>query len=131
MVSTYSTWDFYSNVFLGVLPKEQYTRLSAGAAKEIDRRTFGAAESAPESMIEALQYCECELVDTLFAFERSFSLIPDGLIAINNDGFSASTAPATNKGNGRTEAQSEKARLICQRWLLRPVNLLYAGVGGC
>lgn len=131
MASTYSTWEYYCEEYCGALGEDGYSKLAHKAFGEINRRTFGQAKAAPASMAEALRDCECELVDVLASFEDSYALLPKGINSINNDGFSASASGGNSKTDSRESVEDAEIRLICQRYLLYPVNLMYAGVGRC
>ncbi len=126
MPATYSTWEYYSGVWRGTQGETEYARLALWAAGEINSRTFCRSLSAPASMAGALRDCECELVDAMAAHKAADSLLPTGISSINNDGLSVSAGPADRKA-----AQSAEVQDICRKHLLRPVNLLYAGVKRC
>lgn len=128
MASTYSTWDYYRDEYRGALDEGDYTREAIKAAGEIDRRTFGRAKSAPATMAAAIQNCECELVDALYSFEQSYEALPKGLSSLNNDGLSAVSSYGSSMRNSRETAQSAEIRDICQKYLLDPINLMFAGV---
>lgn len=131
MPHTYSTWEYYHNVYLGTLSESEYTRRAAQAAGEINRRTFSRATTAPESMSGALCDCECELADCLADFAQSYALLPEGIQSINNDGLALSAGSGGGASDSRSAAQTARVRHICQAYLLYPVNLLYPGVVGC
>lgn len=128
MASTYSTWEYYSAEYGGKLNEHTYGRLASVAAGEIDRRTFGNAKTAPASMTGKLCACECELVDAFYSFEESEKILPKGLNSMSNDGLSASTSYGSSKTDSREAAKETEIRVVCQRHLLWPKNLMYAGV---
>lgn len=121
MASTYSTWEYYHGAFCGTLSEEAYTRLAVKAAGEINRRTLGRAKTDPAGMAGALRDCECELAEALASFEVAYALLPKGINSIGNDGLSVSAG-------GREVAQNAEIRAICQKYLMEPENLMYAGI---
>ena len=131
MASTYSTWDYYHSEYHGTLAEGDYTRMAIQAYGEINRRTFGRAKSAPADMADALRDCECELVDALASFAQSYALLPKGINSINNDGLSVSTSYGSSNTDSREAGEQAEIRDICQKYLLFPVNLMYAGVARC
>lgn len=128
MPDRYSTWDYYHSTYGGTLTETEYTKKSFQAAGEINRQTCYKSLKAPDLMDSALCDCECELVDCLADFEKSYWLLPDGIHSINNDGFSVSAGSGNETGDLRSVSQSAKIRRICQKHLLYPVNLMYPGV---
>lgn len=131
MASTYSTWEYYHVAYHGTLSETEYARMAIQAAGEINRRTFGRAKTAPADMADALRDCECELVDALASFAKSYALLPKGINSINNDGLSVSTSYGSSKTDSREAGERAEIRGICQKYLLFPVNLMYAGVSRC
>ena len=131
MASTYSTWEYYRDTYHGTLGEGDYSRMAIRAAGEINQRTFGRAQTAPGEMAGALCDCECELVDALTSFDQSYALIPQGISSIANDGLSATTSVGTSRTDSREDILNSQVRQICRKYLLRPVNLLYAGMRRC
>lgn len=128
MASTYSTWEYYHGEYHGNLSEGVYTRQAIKAAAEINQRTFGRAKAAPAYMADALRDCECELVDALASFEASYALLPMGIASINNDGLSVSANSGNANIGGREATQRAEVRAICQKYLMAPENLMYAGI---
>ncbi len=131
MASTYSSWEYYRDIYFGARDEAAYRRLAIGAAGEINLRTFGRAATAPAAMAGALRDCECELVDILFSMEQSYALLPQGIASVNNDGFSAATGTGAGRADSRAVLHSAEIRAVCHKHLLAPVNLLYTGVRPC
>lgn len=127
-MSTYSTWEYYSTTHHGTAAENEYLRLAHKAAGEINNRTFERAAFAREFMKIPLCNCECELVDALHTFEKTAVLVPEGIASISNDGLSVTVDTNNALQNSRLAAMEHKAQSICRKHLLRPVNLLYAGV---
>lgn len=122
-MTPYSTWDFYRDCHRGSLGEDDYRRLAVDACREIDRRTFGRAGQAPKEMAVPLKLCECALIDAAYAYEACDGLLPKGIGSVGNDGYTmtrSSADIAREKANAFQE--------ICEKWLRRPVNLLYRGV---
>lgn len=126
MASTYSTWDYYHNRYRGKLRDADYTPAAIQAAAEIDDQTLGRAATAPAAMAEALQNCECVLVDAIHSLGESQAALPIGIQSINNDGIQVTAASAGNLS--RQQLEQEALRNICRKYLTRPVNLMYRGV---
>ena len=116
----YSTYSLYVSQG-GTLDEQAYTGLAEKAAREIDLRTFGRAQSYKDTLSDVLGKCECELVDALSA-EKT---IPVGVSSESNDGYSVSYAQ-----NAVVE-QKKQIVGICMRWVSVHVNLLCAGVLPC
>lgn len=116
----YSTYSLYVSQG-GTLDEQAYTGLADKAAREIDLRTFGRAQSYKDTLSDALGKCECELVDALSA-EKT---IPVGVSSESNDGYSISYA------QNAVAEQKKQIEGILMRWLSEPVNLLFAGVLPC
>lgn len=116
----YSTYSEYIAQG-GTLDEQAYSVQSERAAREIDLHTFGRAAKYREEMTKPLSLCECELVGAL----SSAASVPVGVSSESNDGYSISYSQ-----NARTE-QNRNIEAILMRYLLEPVNLLYAGVLPC
>lgn len=116
----YSTYSEYSAQG-GSLSEQAYAVQAERAAREIDLRTFGRAEKYRAELKDSLSLCECELVDAL----SSAQSVPVGVSSESNDGYSISYSQSA-----RTE-QNRSIESILMRYLLEPVNLLYAGVLPC
>lgn len=115
--STYSTYLAQG----GQLSEQAYLVQAERAAREIDLHTFGRAEKHRDSLADTLAMCECALVDAL----ASAQAVPVGIASESNDGYSISYSQ-----NAKTE-QNRNIESILMRYLLEPVNLLYAGVLPC
>ncbi|MDL2214476.1 hypothetical protein LJB76_02820 [Clostridia bacterium OttesenSCG-928-O13] len=74
MASTFSTWGYYHNTYSGKLSEADYKRMAIQAAAEIDRRTLGRARDVV-GMEDALQNCECELVDAMQGFDEAHEIV--------------------------------------------------------
>lgn len=116
----YSTYSLYVSQG-GTLDEQAYTGLAEKAAREIDLHTFGRAQAYKDALADALGKCECELIGTL----SSEASVPVGVSSESNDGYSISYSQ-----NAKTE-QKRNITSILMRYLLEPVNLLYAGVLPC
>lgn len=129
MASTFSTWEYYRDTYNGKLSEADYKRMAIQAAAEIDRRTLGRARDVV-GMEDALQNCECELVDAMQGFDEAHEILPIGIQSVNNDGYSVSAGGSNASGGATNRLQSEDVVLrdICLKYLSRPVNLLYLGV---
>lgn len=122
MAATYSTWEYYSGAAHdGKADQTAYVRLAKMAAAEINLRCQGRAEQAPASMTDALQECECALVDILLESEVRQALLPRGIASVSNDGYSVSAM-------GDMPTDDAAIAAVCRRHLMWPTNLLYAGV---
>lgn len=115
MAASYSSYEYYRDSFGGALGQAEYEIFARRARDEIDYRCFGRAAGAPGCMAEPLARCECELADTLHAF----ALLPVGVAAVNNDGYSQSFGGAE---------EEKVVHRICKKHLCMPENLM-AGTG--
>lgn len=116
----YSTYAEYA-AHGGTANEQTYLKNAEKAAREIDLHTFGRAQRYRAEMLSALSQCECALVDAFLAAEA----VPVGISSESNDGYSISYSQ-----NAKTE-QNRNIESILLRYLLEPVNLLYAGVLPC
>lgn len=131
MASTYSTWEYYSGPeYHGSLDYTQYVNFSAKAKYIIDQRTLNRAQTAPDTMLERLRDCECEIVDAMHGFSEAKAILPVGIASINNDGYSVSAGGSNTAGGMSNRLQVEESilREICIRYLTQPENLMYRGV---
>lgn len=107
----YSSYDQYC-LTGGKLSAGDYTVLAKEAAYMIDHATMGQAQSAPDSMSEALADCECALIRAL----EGGSFQTGTVQSFTNDGYSET----------RMSGTESKAALrgLMARYLTQPVNLL-------
>lgn len=121
MATTHSTWEYYKNEYRGPLPEENYRHWASAANAHIRLCTGGKNEGAGQAMQENLQRCECELADAFYGF----SLVPRGVVSVNNDGYAATFG--SRFAGGSTESEAVVLEKICRRYLALPENLLYRG----
>jgi len=122
-MSTYSDYTFYSEEYHGHLDEAAFDASVRTAHAEIVSQTSGRADHAPEHMKEAVQLCECELVDVIDAYKKSAALLPKGVGSVSNDGYTVSV------GAGAASSEETKdRRIVCSRYLQWPVNLMYRGI---
>ncbi len=116
----YSTYEEYLTQG-GTLPEQDYVKQAEKAAREIDLQTFGRAQKHRTELHGALSQCECALVDAFCAADA----VPAGIASESNDGYSIAYTQTKDKDRKRTTEE------ILARYLLEPVNLLFAGVMPC
>ncbi len=116
----YSTYEEYLSQG-GTLPEQDYVKQAEKAAREIDLQTFGRAQKHRAALHDALSQCECALVDAF----QSAAVVPVGISSEGNDGYSISYSQNANRDFKRITDE------ILTRYLLEPVNLLFAGVMPC
>lgn len=119
-MSTFADYTFYTE-HGGKLSEADYNASVDDAYAEILSQTNGAALAAPDGMKEAVQLCECALVDVLASYREGAALLPKGIGSVSNDSYSVST------GNGElttVQTQSVEVASICARFLQWPVNLM-------
>lgn len=104
--------------FQRVLPDAQYT---------VSMFTLGRSEEPPESMKERVKACLCAMVDLRHNYRESEELLPHGIGSVNNDGLSVSRS-ARNGSTAEADEQQDYDAL-CRKYLTRPVNLMYRGIG--
>lgn len=120
MSTTFSDYQFYTE-HGGRLTEAAYKAVVDDAHAEIISQTNGAANTAPDSMQDALKLCECKLADTIAAYREGAALLPKGVGSISNDGYSVSM------GSGSVspyKAEMQERAAICARYLQVPVNLM-------
>ena len=61
----YADYRFYKDTYHGAGSETEYTRLAVRAAAYVDRITFGRAQTAKESDLDAVKMAECAIVDEL------------------------------------------------------------------
>jgi len=118
---TFTDFAFYRNVYKGALCEADYNGAVFEAHAEIVFQTSGRA--IPESMQDAVEVCECSLVDVIAGHKKSSAMIPDGITSVSNDGLKVTKSDAN-----LTKVRSEERRDICVRFLQTPVNLMYRGI---
>lgn len=116
----YSTYEEYRTQG-GALSEQDYVKQVGKAAREIDLQTFGRAQKYRQELHDTLSQCECALVDAFHAAEA----VPVGISSESNDGYSISYSQSASRDLKRTTDE------ILTRYLLEPVNLLFAGVLPC
>lgn len=116
MITAYSDYDFYTDTYKGELSETDYSRNVIRAHSELTNRTLGRTA---DDMEEALKYCECEIVDTIYNIKDAESSAL-GISSINNDGYTINYESSTDM----SKAVSQKITEICVRWLTNPINLI-------
>jgi uncharacterized protein YfeS len=123
----YANYEFYKENWSGKIPQDEYTFLATQASKQIDYLTFNRI--TVETVNENIMLCQCELA--VFLYQREISL---GLNANQEPPVKAETVDSyrveyvvsttTAKITGEVD---NTVTAICQKWLTRPTNLMYAG----
>ena len=105
----YADYTFYTTVYMGTAPEDEYDRLHPRAAAEIDRMTMGRAAGAPGTMQEAVKMAECAVLDELVSQAQGGS---GDVVSESNDGISVSYASGA-------VAKSSRQRIIAaaDTWL--------------
>lgn len=116
----YSTYEEYLTQG-GELNEQAYLKQSEKAAREINLRTFGRAQKYRQELHDTLSQCECALVDAFHTAEA----VPVGISSESNDGYSIAYSQSASKDFRQITDE------ILTRYLLEPVNLLFAGVLPC
>lgn len=112
----YADYEFYANVYRGVLTDDEFSRLSVRAVAEIDRLTFGRAATADGFNLSAVKLAQCAVVDELAYMEQGGEITSE-----SNDGISRSYAAGV--------ARSKSQRIAdVARVYLSSTNLCYVGV---
>lgn len=112
----YADFSFYAGEYFGLLKEEEFARLSVRAKAEIDRLTFGRAETATEGALHAVKLAQCAVVDELAHMEQGGEITSE-----SNDGVSRSYAAGV--------ARSKSQRIAdAARVYLNMTSLCYAGV---
>ena len=119
MSTTFSDYAFYT-AHGGKLSEAAYTAVVDEAHAEIISQTTGAANTAPETMLDAVKLCECRLVDVITAYQQGAALLPKGVGSISNDGYYVSMGAEGNP----IRAEAQERRAICTRYLQWPENLM-------
>ncbi len=122
MSGTYSSFEAYSGAHQGVLDLKTYEKYARMAKNEIDRKTFGRAASAADTMAGALEACECELADILFTYAQ----VPGGVRSVRNDGYTIEYGSRLKVDNLETVAGATDR--VCRKYLCHPENLMYGGI---
>ena len=128
----YLTYEYYHNIFGGLLTEQQYAVFGARASAVIDRLTLGRAEPAlteHPDLIGPLEAACFQIADTLYSRHMAFQRAVRGIgAAAATDGYSEQYLDA--------QAARRAAEVGC-RDLLRDAlgadvyGLLYQGVGCC
>ena len=113
----YADYRFYKDTYHGAGSETEYTRLAVRAAAYVDRITFGRAQTAKESDLDAVKMAECAIVDELVSQEQG------GIITSEtNDGISRSYA------TGSVVKSSTQRIYAAAEVFLNNTNLCFAGV---
>ncbi len=111
-------YAFYTGVFHGKLPQEEFDRLGPYASAYLSELTGGSSDAAqPEALTERLQLAYCAVIDAWRLNEQGGGVISEG-----NDGISVTYMNSLN-------ARSEGRRLYEAAVLfLGGTGLLFRGV---
>lgn len=102
---SYATWEYYRGSHTAVQTEQEFARLSSIAARKIDIFTGQRAAAATGYKADAVQECECQLIDYLHAAEATAQ--GQGITSVSNDGYSESyqaSTPELLEGNLRAVA---------------------------
>ncbi|MCL2563143.1 MAG: hypothetical protein FWE08_03815 [Oscillospiraceae bacterium] len=127
----YADYGFYKEHGSGNIPEEKFPRIARRAQQQIDYVTFDrvSAHSLGELSWERIKMCLCELVDHLWDVSLTIEQDEDGISGvISNERVGPWSASYQLPQHLLSENLDESMHKICQRWLTRPINLMYVGV---
>jgi len=120
---TFSSFEFYRDVFNGKLSEDDYNGFVIDANAEIKSQING--RSVPAEMMDAVKLCECALVDLASRHKKSSEMLPDDISSVSNDDFKVTRGGSCSD---LTKVRNGERRDVCVRFLQTPINLMYRGM---